>query len=207
MLQSFTTHRSAKKSPIKYYVNPMKLIIGLGNPGAQYEYTRHNTGFLALDFLRSQWKFTTFMLNKKFHAEISEGIYNEEKTLLMKPQSFMNNSGTCVRALIDFYKMTPRDITVFHDELDLPFGTYKISDDSRAAGHNGVQDIIDHLGTQTFRRIRIGVDKRDAQMRKNINGRDYVLQKFSKEELKSLQTVLKEITITKKLPRISMTRQ
>lgn len=171
----------------------MKMLIGLGNPGTKYEYTRHNAGFLAVDFLRAQYSTSPFSLNKKFDAEISEGLFDHEKILLVKPQTFMNQSGQCVRAIIDFYKLSAEDIIILHDELDLPFGTYKISDDSRAAGHNGVQNIIDHLGTQTFRRVRIGVDARDEQMRQNISGRDYVLQKFSEEELKKLQEIFEEL--------------
>jgi len=170
----------------------MKIFIGLGNPGTQYEHTRHNAGFLAVDFLRVQHNLPSFVSSKKFHAEISEGIVNNEKVILVKPQTFMNHSGICVRAVIDFYKLSPEDITVLHDELDLPFGAIKVSEDSRAAGHNGVQDIIDHLGTQTFRRIRIGVDARDEQMRKNISGRDYVLQRFSANELEKIPSIFEK---------------
>lgn len=172
----------------------MKLIVGLGNPGAQYEQTRHNAGFLVIDLLREKNDFPPFVMNKKFNAAVSEGMVDNDKILLVKPQTSMNHSGTCVRTLMDYYKLTQSDITIIHDELDLPFGTVKISDDSRAAGHNGVQNIIDHLGTQTFRRVRIGIDARDEDMRHNISGRDYVLQKFSDEEQESLQSVCENIS-------------
>ncbi len=178
----------------------MKIYIGLGNPGTQYIYTRHNAGFLAVDHLRKQYDLSPFRYDKKYNAEVTEGMINNEKVLLIKPQTFMNSSGTCVRALMDYYKLSPEDLIVLHDELDLPFGTIKISDDSRAAGHNGVQNIIDHLETQTFRRIRIGVDARDEIMRKNISGRDYVLQKFSVKELEDLPPLFEKIIEnTKKL--------
>lgn len=171
----------------------MKILIGLGNPGTQYEQTRHNAGFLAVDLLRTQYDLPLFISHKKFNAQISEGIIHNEKILLVQPQTFMNRSGECVRTLVDFYKVPLENIIILHDELDLPFGKVKISEDSRAAGHNGVQNIIDHLGTKTFRRVRIGVNGRDEDMRKNISGRDYVLQKFSEKELIKLQEILQEL--------------
>lgn len=172
----------------------MHLIIGLGNPGKEYANTRHNAGFMAVDKLKEKWTFPEFSLNKKFDAEIAEGTVSDEKTILVKPQLFMNLSGTAVRKIMDFYKLSPADIIVIHDDLDIELGKYKVSTDSRAAGHNGVQDIIDNLGTQTFKRLRIGIAKsaeeREACM---ISGKNYVLQKFSDEEMKVIDAIIDEM--------------
>lgn len=171
----------------------MLLIIGLGNPGEEYARTRHNAGFLLLDEIRKVWNFPAFGFEKKFNAEISEGNCKIQDTsykkLLVKPQAFMNNSGEAVRKLLDFYKLTPTDIIVIHDDLDLEIGKYKISTDSSAAGHNGVRDIIDKLGTQNFKRIRIGVETSGGRTNRLIPGEDFVLQNFTAEEAKPLLSV------------------
>ncbi|HAV10954.1 MAG TPA: aminoacyl-tRNA hydrolase [Candidatus Moranbacteria bacterium] len=171
----------------------MKLIIGLGNPGEKYEKTRHNAGFVLLDEIRNHFDFPQFKLEKKFNAEISEGILKGEKTILAKPQTFMNLSGKSVRAIMDFYKLSPADITALHDDLDIEIGKWKISEDSRAAGHNGVQSIFDHLETQTIRRIRLGVEKSGGRTERTEPGMDFVLKDFTKEEKGLILTVSKEI--------------
>ncbi len=174
------------------------LIIGLGNPGKEYKKTRHNAGFMFLDAMREKNDFSEFAFNKKFNAEISEGFLNTEKYILAKPQTFMNRSGESVRALIDFYKIEPEDIIVVADDLDIEIGNYKISRDVRAAGHNGIQNIIDNLSTQDFTRIRIGVEKTGGRTeRGEISGHDFVLQNFSDEEMgictKTIHEIIKNI--------------
>ena len=167
----------------------MKLIIGLGNPGKEYARTRHNAGFLFVDMLREEWRFPDFAPEKKFSSLISADMRDGGKILLMKPETFMNRSGEAVRAVMDFFKLTPEDITVIHDDLDLPFGTWKIATDSGAAGHNGVASLIEHLGTKTFRRIRIGIGRPE-------DGRDpadYVLARFTDEENQKLPELFGEI--------------
>lgn len=165
----------------------MKIIIGLGNPGRDYEKTRHNIGFMMLDYLKQTWNLSSFVINKKFDAEIAEGNFAGEKVILMKPQTFMNLSGIAVRKILDFYKLTPKDILVIQDELDLPLGKYKIATDSSAAGHNGIKNIIEHLGTQTFTRLRIGIatPTQDATCLRNAH--DFVLDAFTSEEQRVLQ--------------------
>jgi peptidyl-tRNA hydrolase, PTH1 family len=167
----------------------MKVVIGLGNPGNEYEATRHNAGFLFLDTLKASWKFPEFVPEKKFVSLVSAGIRDDEKTLLVKPVTFMNRSGEAVVALFNFFKLTPADITVVHDDLDLALGTWKVAESSGAAGHNGVSDIIERLGTKEFRRIRIGIgrpeDDRDPA--------DYVLSRFTPEEEQKLPEIFKEI--------------
>ncbi len=166
----------------------MKLIIGLGNPGKEYINNRHNAGFLFLDFLQQQYKLPEFSYSKKFNADTTEGFIGDTKYLLAKPQTFMNCSGHSVRAIIDFFKMTPQDIIVVADDLDIEIGTYKISHNSSSAGHNGVQHIIDLLGTQNFTRLRIGVEKTGGrESRGEITGNKFVLQNFSKNEHRLLQ--------------------
>lgn len=168
----------------------MKIIIGLGNPGNEYADTRHNAGFLMLDKIKETWDFPPFELNKKFKAEISKGKKGNANILLVKPQAFMNLSGEPVRLILDFYKLTPEDISVIHDDLDISFGNYKIALDSQSAGHNGVQNIINNLGTQKFRRLRIGIGEAEENP---LEAGDYVLQKFTPQELKTLPEILKNI--------------
>lgn len=167
----------------------MKLIIGLGNPGTEYEKTRHNAGFLFLDELKEKYALPEFAYNKKFNADVTEGFVDtQEKVILAKPQTFMNRSGQSVRALIDFYKITPEDILVVADDLDIEIGNYKISHDTRAAGHNGIQSVIDNIGTQNFTRMRIGVETAGGRSeRGEIAGDKFVLQNFTNEELRDIE--------------------
>ncbi|HIP50157.1 MAG TPA: aminoacyl-tRNA hydrolase [Candidatus Pacebacteria bacterium] len=172
----------------------MKLIIGLGNPGKEYEKTRHNAGFVFLNALQEQYELPEFSYSKKFNSEINEGYINATKYILAKPQTFMNRSGESVRALIDFYKIKPEDIIVIADDLDIEIGKYKISKGTRAAGHNGIQNIIDILGTQNFTRIRIGIESAGGRCeRGQIPGDKFVLQRFTDEEIALFQNTIQEI--------------
>lgn len=171
----------------------MKLLIALGNPGKKYIETRHNVGFLMIDYLREKLNFENFKFEKKFNAEISENKIGSEKIILAKPQTFMNKSGQSVQALINFYKVPAEEIIVIHDELDLKLETFKISRNKNASGHNGVLSIFNHLQTKDFTRIRIGVDNRTEEQRKNISGSDYVLGRFTKEELEVLTDVFERV--------------
>ena len=168
----------------------MQLIIGLGNPGKQYAHTRHNAGFLALDFLRESFNFESFHQESRFQAELSIGTLSGKKLILVKPSTFMNRSGTAVRALLDFYKLTPADILVIHDDLDISPGILKSTASSRAAGHNGVQNIIDTLGTQDFLRIRLGIGRPTETEGVCRPAHDYVLDTFTPPELVALHTLL-----------------
>lgn len=172
----------------------MKLIIGLGNPGKEYENTRHNFGFMAiLDFYEhhrdnfKEWK-------EKFNAQIAEGKFDGEKIILARPQAFMNNSGEAVGALTKYYKMLPDhldDIWLFHDDLDLPLGATRLSIDAASAGHKGVESVINALGSKNFARFRLGIR---TTRKDKIPTDQYVLEKFSKEELKITQKVLHKTT-------------
>lgn len=175
------------------------MIIGLGNPGEKYAGTRHNVGFDFLDQLKDAWNFPEWEFNKKFNAEVSAGDYQPQTTnhklILVKPQTFMNLSGEAVRALLNFYKLTPDDILVIHDDLDIALGKYKVATDSSAAGHNGVQNIIDQLGTQKFKRIRIGIGEETAEgaIKCRLGAHDYVLGKFSEEEKEKIENIFPNI--------------
>lgn len=173
----------------------MRIIVGLGNPGQKYEKTRHNFGFMAVDML-AQRKGLSWKTNKKFNAEIAE----DGDTILVKPQTFMNDSGKTVAAILNFYKLIPKGLfgikkdsdlskvlIVTHDELDLNFGTYKLSTNSGSAGHNGVQSIIDYLKTKNFKRLRLGVN---SALKASIPGDKFVLQRFAPDEESQLSGLL-----------------
>lgn len=170
----------------------MKIIIGLGNPGEKYLGTRHNVGFNFLDKLKMEWNFPDFEFSKKFNAETSKGNYELRTTnyelFLVKPQTFMNLSGEAVRNVLDFYKLSPEDILVVHDDKDIALGEYRIANDSSSAGHNGVQNIIDLIGTQKFKRVRIGIGA-ETDLPSDV----FVLQKFSDEEKEKIEKVLSEV--------------
>jgi PTH1 family peptidyl-tRNA hydrolase len=161
----------------------MKLIIGLGNPGTEYENTRHNVGFLFLDYFAQK---NSFKLNKKFSSEMLEIAQNNEKFILEKPQTFMNRSGEAVSKIKNFYKITNENIYVVHDDLDLRLGEFKIQKGIGPKLHNGILSIEEFLKGKDFYRIRIGVDNRTDV---KIPGQEYVLGKFTKEENQRLLQV------------------
>lgn len=173
----------------------MKIIIGLGNPGSQYEDTRHNIGFAIINKLQQESGFPEFESNKKFNAEISKGAIGSSEALLAKPQTFMNLSGESVQSIMDFYKLTSEDLIVVHDDLDIAAGKYKIAQDSSSAGHNGVQNIIDKLSTQKFKRIRVGVGEETAEgaIKCRLGAHDFVLGKFTPEEKEKISAIEKNI--------------
>jgi len=169
----------------------MKLIVGLGNPGKQYEKTRHNAGFLVLDELQSKLHTSKWSLSKKFNAQVSEGSIVNESVMLVKPMTFMNNSGQSVGLLVNYYKIDPtEDLIVLHDEKDIPLGTIKVQKDRGAAGHNGVKSIMEHLGTQNFTRIRLGIaSEHERQMEDTVN---FVLGKFSMFEKRAIKKMAED---------------
>lgn len=171
----------------------MELIVGLGNPGKKYENTRHNTGFVAVDAIASKLQITNYKLQTNFNSEISEGTTGSEKIILVKPQTFMNASGTAVKAIADYYKIPVENLTVIHDDLDIPLGEYKIARDRGSAGHKGVQSVIDALGTKDFIRIRIGIKPLDKLGATQIPTKEFVLENFTKEEKKIIDEVIEKI--------------
>ena len=153
----------------------MKLIVGLGNIGKEYDETRHNAGFMTIDHFAEKHNFE---FNKqKFDAMIADGIVNGEKVILAKPTTYMNESGRSVRQIVDFYKLSPEDVLIVHDDMDLATGRLRLRQKGSAGGHNGIKSIIAHLGTEKFKRLRIGIDHPEKQ--KVV---DWVLTRFSLDQ-------------------------
>ena len=161
----------------------MKLIIGLGNPGKEYENTRHNTGFMVLDRLSE--KLNIEMTQNKFKGLYGKSKYKGEDVILLKPQTYMNLSGESVRQVMDFFKINQEDILVIYDDLDLQMGTIGIRKSGSAGGHNGMKSIIQCVGSSEFARLRIGIKKE-----KEVDTISYVLSKFSKKEMDSIVGIM-----------------
>ena len=155
----------------------IKLIVGLGNPGLQYEKTRHNAGFLFLEGLASELG-CVWISESRFQGFLAECIISNQKVLLLKPDTFMNRSGQSVGKVARYYKLIPDEILVVHDELDFDVGVIRLKKDGGHAGHNGLRDIIAHLGSNAFYRLRVGIGRPE-------DGRtvaDFVLSLPSKNE-------------------------
>ncbi len=157
-------------------VMKMKLIVGLGNPGKEYENTRHNSGFCVMDELAKECQVQ--IEQKKFKSLIATTRIHGEQVMLMKPQTYMNNSGEAVIEAVKFYHIDLEDILVIYDDMDMPIGKIRLREKGSAGGQNGVKSIIAHLHTQDFKRIRVGIGK-DSR----VPVVDWVLGKIRKEEL------------------------
>lgn len=164
----------------------MKLIVGLGNPGKEYENTRHNIGFQTIDLFAQKLGIT--ISKSKFNGLYVETLIHGEKTILLKPQSYINLSGEVIHRFVDFYKINISDILIISDDLDLAVGTYKIKKKGSSGGHNGLKNIELHLGTQEYCRIKIGISNN-----KSIDTKDYVLGKISTSEKELLNEVKSEV--------------
>jgi len=165
----------------------MKLIIGLGNPGKEYDNTRHNVGFMALD---SYAKVKNLNFNKnKFDGLYLDTIIKGEKVILLKPLKYMNLSGEVIKKYVEYFKIDVSDILIIHDDMDLEIGTFKIRYKGGTAGHNGLKDIEKNLSTNEYKRIKVGISKN-----KNIDTVNYVLGKFTKDEMIKLENVLNLLT-------------
>ena len=161
----------------------MQIWVGLGNPGPEYALHRHNVGFMAIDVIADMHGFSSW--KKQFQGWTAEGRLGPEKILLLKPATFMNESGRSVRAAMDFYKLTPEDVTVFHDELDLAPMKVKVKRGGGTAGHNGLRSTDKHIGPE-FRRVRIGIGHPGHKDR--VTG--YVLSNYHKSEAEPLTDML-----------------
>lgn len=163
----------------------MILIIGLGNPEEKYKNTPHNLGFKIIDLLKERLNFPEFSLK-------GDSLFSKkDQVILVKPQTYMNESGRAVRELINFYKIEPKNLWIVQDENDLALGKFKINKDISAKGHNGIKSIIEKIGTQNFVRFRIGINNKQ-----NEDLIDYVLKPFSKEEQELVNEVSEEIVST-----------
>ena len=163
----------------------MYLIVGLGNPGEDYEKTRHNAGFLFVNKLAGKEKFS---VDQKKEAE----MLKKGEMILAKPFTFMNDSGRSVRKIVDFYKLPVEKVVIVHDDLDIAFGEYKIQKEVGPKVHNGLKSVEQYLGRKDFLRVRIGIDNRQPDVSYGT-GADYVLSKMSKDELKEIDETIEEI--------------
>lgn len=167
----------------------MKIILGLGNPGKEYERTRHNLGFMAVDYLREALDYSPWKEDKKKEILFSEGKSGKKKVLIVKPLTFMNRSGDALRKIVSKSKVRPEDLLVIHDELDLPWGSLRSAISRGSAGHKGVESILLAFGSKDFKRIRVGV----GRPVENTATEKYVLGKLKKEEASALPGILEEI--------------
>lgn len=154
----------------------MKIIIGLGNPGRKYEHTRHNAGFLAVDELARSLRFD--LAQEKYHALVGRGRIRDQDVLIAKPQTFMNESGRAVGAILRYTYAKSADLLVVHDDLDLPLGAVRVKAGGGHGGHNGLRSIIEHIGTPDFPRVRVGVGRPES----GRDAADYVLSPFRPDE-------------------------
>ena len=162
----------------------MKLIVGLGNPGKEYMNTRHNMGFMAIDFYATK---NNLEFKKKFNGLYAETTINGEKVILLKPQTFMNLSGDCIIEFVNYYKIDLEDILILYDDKDFEVGKFKIKRLGSSGGHNGMKNIMSHLKTEKINRVRIGISKNEIPLI------DYVLQKMGKEDLEKINSLLPTI--------------
>lgn len=160
------------------------LIVGLGNPGREYQHNRHNVGFMLLD--RLAVKFDARFTRLQSQALVAPCAWEGHKIILAKPQTFMNLSGRAVQGLTRFYKLPLSALLIAYDDLDLPLGTIRLRPDGGSAGHRGVASIMEHLGTDRFPRLRLGIGRPPGRM----EAREYVLQDFSDEEISIVSIML-----------------
>lgn len=169
-------------------LNRVVLIVGLGNPGKEYDGTRHNIGFAVIDALAEKQEFDPWVEKKDLKAQYTSATLGSTRTILIKPTTFMNLSGEAVRATLDFYKVPPQQVLVIHDELDIPFGQIRTRMGGGSAGHNGIKSVSQHLG-DNYGRVRIGVGPKEPEQ---IDSADFVLAKFSTEQQEHMPALLKE---------------
>ena len=161
----------------------MKLIVGLGNPGKEYEQTRHNIGFMCIDKIANYFN-VDFNMNK-FSGIYTTFNYNGDKVILLKPQKYMNLSGEVVRDFVNFFKIDINDILIICDDLDTNVGTYRLRYKGSSGGHNGLKNIELHLNSKDYKRIKVGISNN-----KNMDTKDYVLGKFSKDEMDLINPII-----------------
>ena len=169
----------------------MKLIAGLGNPGNKYQKTRHNIGFNVIDTLAQLLQAPAFQEKSKFNSLISQTHKDNEKLILLKPLTFMNLSGQAIQAVQHFYTLSPSDIWIVCDDLDLPFGTFKLRPKGGPGTHNGLKSITQSIGSNAYPRFKIGIESRNDKQK--IKGaKNFVLGRFTKEEEKELPSLIEK---------------
>ena len=159
----------------------MKMIVGLGNPGKEYEYTRHNIGFIIIDNYAEKNRIN---FSEKFNGLYAKYKINNETIILLKPLSYMNASGVVIKKYADYFKIVPQDILIIQDDLDMPVGKVKIKFKGSSGGHNGIKNIIQNLHTELFPRFKIGIGRN-----LNMPIKDYVLTKLTKEDIEKINKI------------------
>lgn len=167
----------------------MFVLAGLGNMGPKYERTRHNVGFDTIDFLAAKYRITNF--KSKHKSLIADGVIQGQKTLLVKPQTYMNNSGEAIREILDYYKIPPENLIVVYDDADIDVGKLRIRAKGSAGTHNGMRSILSHIKTEDFPRIRIGIGKAPEHM----DMADYVLSRFNEDERKLINNAIERAAL------------
>lgn len=165
-----------------------KLVVGLGNPGSKYHETRHNVGFMAIDLMAKELGLT-FSEEKTFKAEVASTFLNGEKVYFVKPTTFMNLSGLAVRALLAYYNIPMEDFIVIYDDLDMEVGKLRFRQKGSAGGHNGIKSIIKHIGTQDFKRVKIGI----GRPKEGMTVVHHVLGKFDKDDYITILNTLDKV--------------
>jgi PTH1 family peptidyl-tRNA hydrolase len=190
---SWLTQRPQTSDPVNYYtvgLNKTVLLVGLGNPGKDYDLTRHNVGFLCIDeFVGKTDEMQDWVQKKDLKCLLSTGRIGDTRVIAIKPTTFMNLSGEAVQAAADFYKINPEHTAVIHDELDIDFGQIRLRVGGSSAGHNGIKSVTQHIG-EDYARIRIGVGPKTPA---KITSEDFVLQKFSPEQQGQLPNLTREV--------------
>ncbi|MEL6602646.1 MAG: aminoacyl-tRNA hydrolase [Cyanobacteria bacterium J06614_10] len=183
------TPTAPEAAPEEALVLP-RLIVGLGNPGPKYDRTRHNIGFDIVEALAKSLPGVSLASNKRFQGDAGEFRSAGERTVLLKPSTYMNKSGQSVRAVLDWYKLAPNEVLIVYDDMDLPTGKLRMRLSGGAGGHNGMKSIISHLGTKAFPRLRVGVGSADKSGDPNGAVISHVLGRFSPEERKIVDAVI-----------------
>lgn len=166
----------------------MKLIVGLGNPGKEYDNTRHNIGFMIIDkYLKNN---NIINHKEKFGGSYFESIIKDEKVIFLKPQKYINLSGQVLKQYVDFFKVEISDILIIHDDLDTPCGSIKLRTNGGSGGHNGLKDIENNLHTKEYKRIKIGISNN-----KSIDTKNYVLGKFNSEDKKLIDSTIEKTAL------------
>ena len=176
LFKKISSENNAPSGPITH------IVVGLGNPGAEYLHTRHNAGFLAIDYICNKYN---ARVNKSAHkALVGEATIGGKRVLLVKPQTYMNLSGESIKSALDFYKIKPENLIVIYDDISLDVGRLRVRRDGSAGGHNGIKSIIANIGTQIFPRIKVGVGQKPHP---EYDLASWVLSEFKNDELKTLE--------------------
>jgi peptidyl-tRNA hydrolase, PTH1 family len=174
----------------------LKLIVGLGNVGEKYDLTRHNAGFIFVDYLQQNYQGSNWSNETKFKGFISEVTLDAKKLLLLKPTTFMNSSGEAIQLVLNYYHIKPEEILVAHDDLDIKLGKFKVQWANGPRVHNGITSVNHNLKTEDYWRLRLGIENREQAGNKSVPGMRFALERFQPEELTIIQNVCHEITTT-----------